>query len=75
MGGTIIHVDKKAWAPDTIKKWLKKSAEADFIIPGEEKAGQLFKDLVAAGLGQKVRWSFDARAGELGVDNIKKIVL
>ncbi len=47
VSGAIVNFDKKAWAPDTIKKWLIKSAEADFIVPGEVNAGQLFKDLVA----------------------------
>jgi hypothetical protein len=63
VGNDIVYVDKKAWAPDTIKKWLAKSADADFLIPGEEKTGQLFRDLVAAADGKKMRWSFDARAG------------
>jgi|TARA_B100000029_G_C17540268_1_gene946411 hypothetical protein len=68
------HVDKKAWSVSNIQKYLKGSAKGDILISGEESTGQLFRDLVAAGNGTKIRWSFDARAGELGVDKIKELV-
>lgn len=67
-------VDKKAWSVSNIKKYLKASADGDFLIPGEETTGQLFRDLVAAGTGSKVRWSFDSRAKELGASKLKDYV-
>src|SRR5690606_19362988 len=75
-GGEIIHVDKKAWAANTIKKWLSASANGKTKITGEVETGQLFRDLAAAGglEAKKMRWSFDARANELGVDEIKKLI-
>src|SRR5690606_21905425 len=71
-----IHVDKKAWAANTIKKWLSASANGKTKITGEVETGQLFRDLAAAGgpEAKKMRWSFDARANELGVDEIKKLI-
>lgn len=63
------HVDKKAWAPENIEKFLPLSAKPDVKVKGEARPGQLFKDFVAAGTGTKIRWSFDARAGEVYDEN------
>lgn len=76
VGDEIIYVDKKAWAANTIKKWLSASANGKTKITGEVETGQLFRDLAAAGGNppKKMLWSFDARANELGVDEIKKLI-
>jgi hypothetical protein len=64
------HVDKKAWKPETINKWFKASAKGDILPDGSAKTGQLFRDIIAAEGGTKIRWSFDARAGAIGKEKL-----
>lgn len=69
------NVDKKAWSPAAIQGRIKQSMKADLLIPGEETTGQIFRDIIAAQKGIKVRWSFDARSnGVLTPAQIKEMV-